>query len=410
MYMYKCLTLLLFSTVGSDNSCFSGLSQSVAIRLRKYILCDYDKNSRPIRDHNQPVNLSIQTRVIYYDYNTFDNSFTADSWMGLQWIDEHLAWNPADYESIKSVHLSSNNIWVPDFSIYNKKNGNGEQSVIRNSHCTVKIDGEVRCVVSTSYTTVCISDYTNFPYDEHNCTVRFGSWTHTGEELNLEIDVITEDLVPNGEWKLINTSAYKHPGVYECCPNNTYPSVDLSFKIQRLSGSHTASVVFSAIVLIIITLTSLWLAPDNPHRLNLCYINIISEFVYLEYLYWMIPMNNDYRIPLILLFARDSVVLSVFTLIFTLGLANMMKNEQPVPELISNVVSVLVAFRLGQFVFLSNCLFKGYEEYEHYITAVHKKDATWSKTQWLIFSKILNRLCIGIFVLIYLCMFIAFNP
>ena len=138
--------------------------------------------------------------------------------------------------------------------LFFRKNGNGEQSVIRNSHCTVKIDGEVRCVVSTSYTTVCISDYTNFPYDEHNCTVRFGSWTHTGEELNLEIDVITEDLVPNGEWKLINTSAYKHPGVYECCPNNTYPSVDLSFKIQRLSGSHTASVVFSAIGEIIIRL------------------------------------------------------------------------------------------------------------------------------------------------------------
>lgn len=102
---------------------------------------------------------------------------------------------------------------------------------------------------STSHSTICTSDLTKFPFDTHNCTVRFGSWVHSGEELDLQISkdaLNTDDLIYNGEWDLIDTNVFKHPGIYKCCPNNTYPSINYSFKIQRISGAHTASVILPA--------------------------------------------------------------------------------------------------------------------------------------------------------------------
>ncbi|XP_063932693.1 neuronal acetylcholine receptor subunit alpha-3-like [Zophobas morio] len=416
MLVQVLLTLLLLSTAKTDDDCRSDKSKLAPVRLRKRLLCDYDKDTRPIRDHTKPVQLVMQLMLKYYAYDMHDNSFTIDSWLALRWTDEHLTWNPDDYESLKRIHLSHTDIWMPDLSIYNRRTQGGDQSAIDSVTCIVANTGQVVCVPSTSHSTICTSDLTKFPFDTHNCTVRFGSWVHSGEELDLQISkdaLNTDDLIYNGEWDLIDTNVFKHPGIYKCCPNNTYPSINYSFKIQRISGAHTASVILPAFALVIITLVSLWVAPNNPQRLNLCYVNIISEFLYIQYVSWLIPMNGD-RVPLILLFARDSLLLSAFTIMFSLVLASMVENKKTTPAWISRVVSVLIAFKPGQVVLLGDSSFKGLDN-EHGdddVTAIiNNKDTTTSlNTEWLMFAKILDRLCFLIYVIVYLCMFIAFIP
>lgn len=73
---------------------------------------------------------------------------------------------------------------------------------------------------------------------------------HSGEEINLNVPkqaVTIDDVVPNGQWALLGTEVTKHPGKFKCCPNNTYPSINFSFKIKRLVGPHAASVVLPAV-------------------------------------------------------------------------------------------------------------------------------------------------------------------
>lgn len=73
---------------------------------------------------------------------------------------------------------------------------------------------------------------------------------HKGEEIDLKADksvVNTVDLIPNGEWEILSHSTVKHKGVYSCCPNNTYPSIDVNFTIRRLAGSHAATMVIPVI-------------------------------------------------------------------------------------------------------------------------------------------------------------------
>lgn len=47
----------------------------------------------------------------------------------------------------------------------------------------------------------------------------------------------------NREWELISVESSRDPGLYECCPDDTFPSITFKFVLQRHSGSYTAIVV-----------------------------------------------------------------------------------------------------------------------------------------------------------------------
>lgn len=60
------------------------------------------------------------------------------------------------------------------------------QTGVPETLCQLSHTGKVLCVPAIKYTTLCESDFTYWPYDRQTCTLRMGSWTHTGEEINLD--------------------------------------------------------------------------------------------------------------------------------------------------------------------------------------------------------------------------------
>lgn len=119
-----------------------------------------------------------------------------------------------------------------------------------NVNCLVTSDGQVSCVPSARIEALCVADLSRYPFDTQNCTVRIGSWVHSGEEVYLKIStppVNTDDHLDNGQWEISSVSAYKHAGHYKCCPNNTYPSLNYNFLIKRQSGGHTTTIIIPAI-------------------------------------------------------------------------------------------------------------------------------------------------------------------
>lgn len=63
-----------------------------------------------------------------------------------------------------------------------------EQNGVPSTKCLVINTGSVICIPALSYVTKCITDFTFWPYDKHECRIRFGSWSHTGEEINFHLD------------------------------------------------------------------------------------------------------------------------------------------------------------------------------------------------------------------------------
>lgn len=106
--------------------------------------------------------------------------------------------------------------------------------------------GVVKCVPPININALCVPNLSRYPFDEHTCSLLIGSWVHKGEEMDLQVtrnSVDKRDLTSNGEWKIEVQDVKKNVGKYECCPNDTFPSIQITFQLKRLSGAHTATVV-----------------------------------------------------------------------------------------------------------------------------------------------------------------------
>lgn len=69
---------------------------------------------------------------------------------------------------------------------------------------------EYRCQTVSHYVfpgilkSTCYIDVRWFPFDVQKCDLKFGSWTHNGWLLDLQmIDVDISTYIPNGEWDLV---------------------------------------------------------------------------------------------------------------------------------------------------------------------------------------------------------------
>ena len=66
----------------------------------------------------------------------------------------------------------------------------------------------------------CYIDVRWFPFDVQKCDLKFGSWTHNGWLLDLQmLDVDISTYIPNGEWDLVGKTLHTH--VCTCTQKNT---------------------------------------------------------------------------------------------------------------------------------------------------------------------------------------------
>lgn len=211
--------------------------------------------------------------------------------MTLAWIDTRLSWLPADYDDIKTIHLSADIIWSPDIYLYNTHLTSGLGRCQPSIDCLITSDSKVACVMPCEHIGHCtIGDYTNWPFDRQNCSFTFGSWMKTGEELNYNADkvkLISSRVKQNNQWKLVASKSKVNAGIYSSVPNETYPSIGLSFLIERHSAFHVSGTIVPAIVLLICNLTVLWITPGCTERFVLSLANVFSHFIYMEFLYWL---------------------------------------------------------------------------------------------------------------------------
>lgn len=116
--------------------------------------------------------------------------------------------------------------------------------------CIVTSKGTVSCVPPVHINALCVPSLSRYPFDEHLCTLNFGSWVHAGEEIDFrdpKNDTITKELTANDEWKFEVVRTRKLVSKYACCPKDTFPSIQYTFKIIRLAGAHTASLIIPTI-------------------------------------------------------------------------------------------------------------------------------------------------------------------
>ena len=173
-----------------------------------------------------------------------------------------------------------------------------------------------------------------FPFDTQHCSMKFGSWTYDGFEIDLvhvcaddqestqiiEHGIDLRDFYQNVEWDLLAVTAQKKIKRYICCPE---PYIDITFNItlRRKTLFHTVNLILPCTAISFLTILVFYLPSASEEKITLCISILLSLTVFFLLLNEIIPPTSIV-IPLIgkyLLFTMVLVTLSIFSTVFVLA-------------------------------------------------------------------------------------------
>ncbi|XP_063632950.1 neuronal acetylcholine receptor subunit alpha-5-like [Cydia splendana] len=314
-------------------------------RLRKDLKCAYNSDYRPVLQHQDTVNVEVGFLLKYISFDYLEETFTVHSWVTMTWKDEFLKWKPSDYGGINMTLLESHEIWTPRLALFNA-DASRYQSDSFYTTCKVRYNGSVTCVPHMAHSGICRTTLRRWPYDAQNCTLYFGSWMHTGEQINFTFDAVhavnTDEYQDGPGWRLLHVAKKRFPGKYSCCPNDTYPMLKYTFVMQREAAGPAAIVVVPSIAIVMLTLISLMLDIKDNTRLIVACFSLFCHFIFLTEIGYDIPKESA-DTPIILLFIRDSMVVSLFAVLLTLGLMSLRTRATPPPTWLLRVTRFVAA-------------------------------------------------------------------
>lgn len=379
-------------------------------KLHKDLFCAYTYyDFRPVKDHKSTVDVKVRFAIKYISFDAQEETFTLHSWVALSWKDEFLPWNPANYGDIKEIQVESHEFWTPRMALFNA-DANMINSDQIYTTCLVASDGTVSCVPHLTHSGICRTSLRRWPYDEQNCTLYFGSWMHTGEQVNFTFfeknPVMTDDYQDGPGWKLLKVTHERLPGKYAGLSNSTYPMLKYTFVMRRVAAGPAAIVVVPSFVIVCLTLFSLLLdVKDNVRLLLICF-SLYGHFMFLTEIGYNIPKHSA-ETPILLSFVRDSMVVTLVGILETLLLMCLRRKVDPAPMWVVKI-NRLVSSGPGRYAVFT--------EFDPSDIKVLKEDTAGSSddspqaVDWMQFASILNSLCFIVAALTYFILVLAYIP
>ncbi|XP_049887300.1 neuronal acetylcholine receptor subunit alpha-5-like [Pectinophora gossypiella] len=405
--------LIVASVIGGD--CPADREQTLHDegKLHQDLLCAYKSDYRPVKDHKTSIQVKVRFALKYISFDSLEETFTVHSWVAMTWKDEFLSWTPSNYGDIKEIQIESHEIWTPRMALFNADASLYQSDSIYTT-CLVANDGVVTCVPHLAHSGICRISLRRWPYDVQNCTMYFGSWMHTGEQVNYTFyqkqPVVLDDYNNGPGWKLLNVANERLSGKYSCCPNSTYPMLKYTFLMKREAAGPAAIVVVPSIVIVMLTLTSLLLDVKDNIRLIIVCFSLFGHFIFLTEIGYNIPKHSA-DTPIILLFVRDSMIVTLVTILETLLLMSLRRRTLPAPTWIVTVTR-LVTSGPGKYVVFTEFDPSDLSDNKNILTedGSSKEERARAASDWIQFANLLNSCIFIVSVFVYLVLIFAYIP
>ncbi|XP_066157971.1 neuronal acetylcholine receptor subunit alpha-7 isoform X7 [Euwallacea fornicatus] len=291
-------------------------------KLLNMLLETYNVLERPVANESEPLEVKFGlTLQQIIDVDEKNQILTTNAWLNLEWTDYNLRWNETEYGGVKDLRITPNKLWKPDVLMYNSADEGFDGTFQTN--VVVRHNGSCLYIPPGIFKSTCKIDITWFPFDDQHCDMKFGSWTHDGNQLDLVLNSETggdlSDFITNGEWYLIGMPGIKNTITYACCPE---PYVDVTFTIQirRRTLYYFFNLIVPCVLISSMALLGFTLPPDSGEKLTLGVTILLSLTVFLNLVAETLPQVSD-AIPLlgtyfncIMFMVASSVVLTVVVL------------------------------------------------------------------------------------------------
>uniref|UniRef100_H2SNK6 Cholinergic receptor, nicotinic, alpha 5 n=1 Tax=Takifugu rubripes TaxID=31033 RepID=H2SNK6_TAKRU len=279
-------------------------------KLFKYLFGNYQKWVRPVDHLNQTIR--VKKGIFQIAFFFFNSVHT-----GTEWTDMKLRWNPEEYAGITIIRVPSDRIWRPDVVLYDNSDGRFEGTITK---AVVKYDGTITWTAPANYKSACTIDVTFFPFDLQNCSMKFGSWTYDGSQVDIILEdfhVDKRDYFDNGEWEIVKATGSRG---LRMDGSTSYPTITYFFIIRRLPLFYTLFLIIPCIGLSFLTILVFYLPSNGGEKISLCTSVLVSLTVFLLVIEEIIPSSSK-AIPLIgeylvftMIFVTLSIVITVFAI------------------------------------------------------------------------------------------------
>ncbi|XP_069997179.1 neuronal acetylcholine receptor subunit alpha-7 isoform X3 [Penaeus vannamei] len=293
-------------------------------RLLHDLLDNYNQLERPVGNESEPVVVSFGiTLQQIIDVDEKNQLLITNTWLKLEWNDVNLRWNESDYGGIKDLRIPPYKIWKPDVLMYNSADEGFDGTY--QTKVVVSSDGTCLYIPPGIFKSTCKIDITWFPFDDQRCKMKFGSWTYSGWQLDLQLQSEDggdlSDFIKNGEWDLIGCPGKRNAIYYKCCPE---PYVDVTFEIviRRRTLYYFCNLILPCVLIASMAVLGFTLPPDCGEKLSLGVTVLLSLCVFSQLINDTLPQTSD-AVPLlgtyfncIMFMVASSVVSTVLILNF----------------------------------------------------------------------------------------------
>ncbi|XP_053662645.1 neuronal acetylcholine receptor subunit beta-3-like [Anopheles marshallii] len=341
LYALTLCVILQANSVATINC--DGESSSIKEKLLQKLLCsDYDKTQRPVKNHQTAVNVSMSVHI--KEYYVYDSDFLILSvWMTISWKDEFLTWNKADYD-MEKVNIDSNELWRPTIETTGTNNAGVLDKSCYGHTCEVIHNGSVTCVSKCHYEAHCTGTYADWPFDVLNCTMHFSSWLEYTTQLNLtaETKVWEDGAKDDKRWKLMSAETVSRNDIY----HESFPMIKFITTLERHMGVYTA-IMTPGFMMVAVSLAVLLIDSTSSDRLHILTATCLGHYIFLQFMYWHLAyISRD--VPNILLFFRDSLLINVLMLIFTIVLRHTVPRKSSSERLMDRLALRAASTSLGR--------------------------------------------------------------
>ncbi|XP_012326057.1 5-hydroxytryptamine receptor 3A isoform X1 [Aotus nancymaae] len=254
------------------------------LRLSDYLLTNYKKGVRPVRDWRKPTTISIDV-IVYAILNVDEKNqvLTTYIWYRQYWTDEFLQWNPEDFDNITKLSIPTDSIWVPDILI-NEFVDVGKSPNI--PYVYIQHQGEVQNYKPLQVVTACSLDIYNFPFDVQNCSLTFTSWLHTIQDINISLWRSPEKVkfdksvfMNQGEWELLVVLPYFREFSMES--SDCYAEMKFYVVIRRRPLFYVVGLLLPSIFLMVMDIVGFYLPPNSGERVSFKITLLLGYSVFL---------------------------------------------------------------------------------------------------------------------------------
>jgi len=213
-------------------------------KLKRDLFKGYDNQVIPVVSPGKPVELAFGLALIDMDTQN-DGTVDLEMWVRAVWNDHRLQWDEKDYNGINVLRIPPENVWLPDIKLYNQL-GLAEKGTPLNVDASYNVlvypNGEILFIPPATFKIKCFNESSfgvqkNWPWGEHLCHMKFGSWTYDGFQLSLspynnKLHLDMSDFRA-GPVRIVDNSLNWHEKIYPCC-EEPYPSINVTLTLQQL--------------------------------------------------------------------------------------------------------------------------------------------------------------------------------